>query len=163
MVTGSHRCLAKPLALSEPIPAEQEITALLGHRFPGGEYAIEHWENFLLTECTGAKLLPQGMAHPVALFHVPIQGSGTTIAQMFALGQAESDFSILIESYDWELLSPLMEDVVYSVSGGITAAQRLENESGQIYDRIEFTFELYDQAVATARVIIVWHFTRNTL
>jgi hypothetical protein len=34
-------------------PAEQ-IRALVGHRFRGGHYTIAHWENFLLTECTGA-------------------------------------------------------------------------------------------------------------
>ena len=52
---------------------------------------MEHWENFLLTECTGAQLLPNGIVHPIALFHVPITGAGTSIAEMFSLGQAESD------------------------------------------------------------------------
>ena len=70
-------------------PPEAEIEALVGHQFPGGEYTIEHWENFLLTECTGGELLPDGMVHPVALFHVPILGANTSIAEMFALGQAE--------------------------------------------------------------------------
>ncbi len=69
------------------VPAE-EIRALVGHQFPGGEYTIEHWGNFLLTQCTGANLVPDGMVHPVALFHVPILGSITSIAEMFALGQA---------------------------------------------------------------------------
>ena len=47
------------------IPAESDITALAGHQFAGGQYTIEHWENFLLTECTGAELLPNGIVHPV--------------------------------------------------------------------------------------------------
>ena len=54
-----------------PLPAVEEIQALLGHEFPGGRYTIAHWENFLLTECTGADPLPDNLAHPVALFHVP--------------------------------------------------------------------------------------------
>jgi hypothetical protein len=33
------------------VPAKAEIESLVGHEFPGGEYTIEHWENFLLTEC----------------------------------------------------------------------------------------------------------------
>ena len=88
-------------------PDPEEIRALVGHRFAGGEYTIAHWENFLLTECTGAQPLPDGLAHPVALFHMPILGANTSIGEMFALGQAESDFSIGIESYDWEIYEPL--------------------------------------------------------
>ena len=42
----------------KPIPAEGEITRLVNHHFPGGFYTVAHWENFLLTECTGAALLP---------------------------------------------------------------------------------------------------------
>ncbi|MEM7001283.1 MAG: hypothetical protein AAF529_10880, partial [Pseudomonadota bacterium] len=75
------------------MPAVAEIQALVGHEFPGGDYTIAHWENFLLTECTGAEPLPEDLAHPVALFHMPILGAGTSIGEMFALGQAESDFS----------------------------------------------------------------------
>jgi hypothetical protein len=70
-----------------PIPEESATSSLVGHRFPGGSYQAEHWENFLLTECTGADLLPDGIVHPVALFHMPIIGAGTSIAEMFALGQ----------------------------------------------------------------------------
>jgi hypothetical protein len=148
----------------QPIPAEASITALAGHAFPGGDYTVTHWENFLLTECTGAELLPDGMVHPVALFHIPMIGSGTSIAEMFALGQAESDLSILIESYDWETLLPLFEETRYQASGSITSAERCSNDQGQLYDRIQFCFELHttDDTLA-ARTTITWHYTRNTL
>ena len=53
------------------IPSEESVKKIIGHEFPGGQYTIGHWENFLLTECTGAEALPDGIAHPVALFHVP--------------------------------------------------------------------------------------------
>ena len=104
------------------LPSEAAIKALVGHEFPGGHYTIEHWENFLLTECTGAEPLPDEIAHPVALFHAPILGAGTSIAEMFALGQAESDFSIGIESYDWRFFRLLKEDVRYAITGRITEA-----------------------------------------
>jgi len=147
-----------------PVPPLEEITALLDHRFPGGEYTVAHWENALLTECTGAELLPDGRVHPVALFHLPIAGAGTSIAEMFALGQAESDLSIMIESYDWELLAPLYEDVRYRIAGGVTAADRRRNGAGQLYDRIQFHFEVRDPLGAVAaRTAITWHYTRNTL
>ena len=100
-----------------PVPPVEEIRAIVGHQFPGGTYTIDHWENFLLTECTGAELLPDGMVHPVALFHVPILGANTTIGEMFAVGLAESDYSIGIESYNWEMFKPL-----YEASGPMTAS-----------------------------------------
>lgn len=146
------------------IPDAAEIEALAGHRFPGGQYSIAHWENFLLTACTGAELLPDGLAHPIALFHLPIAGSGTSIADMFALGQAESDLSIMIESYDWEFMQPLREEVSYDVAGQVASAERMQNDEGKHYDRIQFVFEVYtpDKALA-ARSTITWHYTRNTL
>lgn len=146
------------------IPAEADITRLTGHRFPGGFYTVAHWENFLLTECTGAELLPDGMVHPVALFHIPIVGAGTSIAEMFALGQAESDLSIMIESYDWETFLPLREEIRYCVSGGISSARRCQNEQGKLYDRIQFCFDVHTpEETLVARTTITWHYTRNTL
>jgi hypothetical protein len=146
------------------LPPEEDINALAGHRFPGGHYTVAHWENFLLTECTGAELLPDGMVHPVVLFHLPIAGAGTSIAEMFALGRAESDLSIMIESYDWETFLPLREDIRYRVSGGITSAERRRNDEGKYYDRIQFCFEVHDpQDTLAARTTITWHYTRNTL
>jgi len=66
-------------------PTEEEIMKLVGHRFPGGNRVIEHWENWLLTDCTGREQLPDELVRPVALFHVPTQGAGTSIAELCAL------------------------------------------------------------------------------
>ena len=127
--------------MSKP-PSLEDIRALVGHRFPGGVYSIAHWENFLLTECTGAAPLPDGLAHPVALFHAPILGAKTTIKEMFTVGYAESDFSIGIESYDWEIFRPLREETPYQVTGEVSEADRCAAES-HVFDRIQFRFELF--------------------
>ena len=149
---------------SKSIPAETDIMRLTGHRFPGGFYTVAHWENYLLTECTGAELLPNGMVHPVVLFHLPIIGADTSIAEMFALGQAESDLSIMIESYDWEILQPLREEIRYRISGGIGSAERCKNAQDKLYDRIQFCFEVHTpEETLAARTTITWHYTRHTL
>ena len=57
---------------------ENELGALVGHRFPGGHYRIAHWENWLLTDCTGRAPMPDDLAHPIVLFHAPILGAGTS-------------------------------------------------------------------------------------
>jgi hypothetical protein len=149
--------------VSHPLPPEEAITGLVGHRFPGGNYTIAHWENTLLTDCTGAAPLPDAQVHPIALFHVPFLGGGTTISELFALGQAESDLSIMIESYDWKFFAPLREGIEYAVSGGIVIAERVRSDEGRVYDRIQFEFELAEAGETAARSTITWQFTRNTL
>ncbi|MCC5884805.1 MAG: hypothetical protein JJT88_00050 [Gammaproteobacteria bacterium] len=147
--------------MSRPLPPVEEIRALVGHRFPGGHYTIAHWENFLLTECTGSEPLPGDIAHPVALFHVPILGAGTSIGEMFALGQADSDASIGIESYDWEFFQPLREEHPYRIDAEITEADRRE-ENGRMFDRIAFRFDLKDEdGKPAARTTITWHYNRG--
>lgn len=144
------------------LPPEAEIKALVGHEFPGGDYTIAHWENFLLTECTGAEPLPDDLAHPVALFHMPILGANTSIGEMFALGQADSDSSIGIESYDWEIHQPLREELTYKVTGRITEADRRQGASAT-FDRIQFQFDLEDpDGKHVARTTITWHYRRTS-
>jgi hypothetical protein len=144
---------------------QEEVQALVGHRFPGGRYRIQHWENWLLTDCTGAEPLPDGLVHPIALFHVPILGAGTSITELFALGQADGAGSVGLEGYDWEYLAPLREDVDYRIEGGIVSAERRTSDSGQVYDAVAFTIELFDDAGAdpsapVARITNRWRFRR---
>ena len=142
--------------------SEEIIKALVGHEFPGGEYLIKHWENFLLTECTGSELMQNNVVHPVALFHVPILGCNTTITEMMELGHADSADSIMIESYEWDMFHPLKEDVSYKATGKITEAARCVGEMGNIYDRIQFLFELVDpEGEPTARSVITWCYIRR--
>lgn len=150
------------------IPEESLVKRAEGHQFPGGDYTIEHWENFLLTDCTGGQLMSGGVVHPIALFHVPILGSGTTIAEMFALGQAESDASISIESYDWRLHEPLLEDVTYHITGGITDVSRHQRDDpqhkgkAQVYDRLVFDFSLtHPDGHESAATTVIWHYNRS--
>ncbi len=118
--------------------SEETIKALVGHEFPGGEYLIEHWENFLLTQCTGSKLMQNNVVHPVALFHVPISACNTTIDELYELGHAGSEASMMIESYECDMFHPLHEDVSYKGKGKITDAARCVGEGGNIYKSIEW-------------------------
>lgn len=137
------------------------VPTLVGHRFPGGRRSIEHWENWLLTDCTGRDQLPDGLVHPVALFHVPIQGCGTSIAELFALGQVEGAGSVGLDGYDWEYLRPLREDIEYDFTGEVVEAERLHTPSGKPYDRFVFRIELTDDGTPVARVINHWRLRRE--
>ena len=113
-----------------------------------------------IRDSTGSELLPNGLAHPVALFHVPILGAGTSIGEMFELGHANSPFSIGIESYEWEIHQPLLEEVTYKISGKIEGAER-KNEAGRVFDRIQFRFDLALEGSPVASSTIIWHYNRG--
>ena len=137
------------------------MRALVGHRFPGGRYRIAHWENWLLTDCTGRSPMPDDLAHPVVLFHAPILGAGTSITELFRLGRASGAGSVGLESYDWEYFWPLHEDVDYRVDGGIVEAERTTSDTGAIVDRVAFQIELHDGETLVARVTNRWKFRRG--
>jgi hypothetical protein len=139
-----------------------ELGALVGHRFPGGRYRVAHWENWLLTDCTGRDPLPDALVHPVVLFHAPILGAGTSIAELFRLGQAGGAGSVGLESYDWEYFCALQEDVEYQVDGGIVEAERTTTNTGDIVDRVAFQIELHDGETLAARVTNRWKFRRSS-
>jgi hypothetical protein len=85
--------------------SDEALAALVGHRFPGGTYRVAHWENWLLTDCTGREPMPDDLVHPIVLFHAPILGAGTSIAELFRLGGASGQSgSVGLVGYDWEYL-----------------------------------------------------------
>jgi acyl dehydratase len=136
---------------------------VLGFRFPGGRYTIAHWENFLLTDCTTADQLPDGLVHPVALFHVPILGSGISIAKLFEVCGAEGPGSVGLDGYDWEYFSPLRIDVEYDVQGSIVHWEHRLDHNGNAYDAMKFSIELRDpeKDELVARVTNSWRFRRQ--
>lgn len=133
-----------------------ELATLRHHRFPGGVAAIEHWENWLLTDCTQHTPLPDALVHPAAMFHVPLRAVGVTIGELFALGGAEpTPGAVTLLGYDWHFAAPLREDVAYVASGGVAAAARVADEHGVVlFDDIDFAIELAssDGAVAACAV-----------
>lgn len=140
-----------------------ELDALVGHRFPGGTYTVAHWENWLLTDCTGREPMPDDIVHPVVLFHAPILGAGTSIAELFRLGGAEAvSGTVGLEGYDWEYLQPLREGVEYRVDGGVVSAVRETDErTGAVADHVAFCIELRHDEALVARVTNRWQFRRT--
>ena len=137
---------------------------VLGYRFPGGKYTIQHWENFLLTDCTTADQLPDGLVHPVALFHVPILGSGISITKLFEVCGAEGPGSVGLDGYDWEYFSSLRIDTEYDVQGSIVHWEHMVDDKGNPYDAMKFSIELRDVAnknTLVARVTNSWRFRRQ--
>ena len=126
------------------VPPLEEIQATVGHRFPGGTYTIEHWENFLVSHAVQSPPLEDGVAHPAFLFNAPLAGVGITIRDIFTLCQAESDEAVRAGEYRWVLHRPLQENRTYRMSGGIDDVQRKQGRRGGLMDVVSFTIEMRD-------------------
>ncbi len=144
------------------IPSDEDVAALVGYRFAGGERRVEHWENWLLTDCTQRKPMTGQQLHPVVLFHVPIQAASTSIGEIFAVCGGGRAGSVTLLSYEWELLGVLCEDVVYRGDGGIVSAERFRAPDGAVtHDDVAFAIELSDpDGKLVARVTTRWRFLR---
>ena len=140
------------------------MLGLVGHRFPGGKRTIARWENYLLTDCTTSPQLDDGLVHPIALFHIPIQGVQTSIAELFEIGRVEGAGSVGLDGYDWEYFQPVREDVEYSCEGQILEVERLYTDSGNMYDRFVFAIKLSDQEdQLVARATSFWRLRRGKI
>ncbi|MGH9269858.1 MAG: hypothetical protein ACRDZ2_01145, partial [Ilumatobacteraceae bacterium] len=126
-------------------------------------YTIGHWENWLLTDCTGATdQLPGGQVHPIALFHVPILGAGTSITELFALFGAAGAGTVSLLGYDWEYFAPLLEDVAYRCEGGIVSVERTNSsETVRESDTVAFQIDLHDDDRLVARITNRWRINRG--
>jgi hypothetical protein len=143
------------------IPSEEAMRALVGHRFPGGTYRIEHWENFLLSDATGIEPLPDRLAHPAHLFHVAINGAGTTITELFRLAESGPRGPVSIDYYDWKIHAPLREDETYRFSGGIADFTRSAREGSPTRDSFTYEIEIDDTSGGrVAEVAFRWHYWR---
>ena len=143
------------------IPAEESMQARVGHRFPGGTYRIEHWENFLLSEATGIECLPDRLAHPAHLFHVAINGVGTSITELFQLADSKPGAPVSIDYYDWTIHIPLREDEPYRLSGGITDFERTVRDGSPTQDSFRYQIEFDGPGgQRVAEVAFRWHFWR---
>jgi hypothetical protein len=122
----------------------EEMQALVGHRFPGGTFTIEHWENVLLADATGSEPLPDGLVHPAWLFHGPISAVGTGLRELFALFRAEADEAVRAGGYAWTFHAPLREGVEYTASGEVTGVERKASRTLGPMDVTSFRIDLHD-------------------
>ena len=126
--------------------AVEELESLVGTRFPGGTYTIERWENILLSDVMASEPLPDDVAHPAYLFHMPLAGVGVTIADMFRLCRAESDEAVRAGEYGCDLYRPLRVGSTYRMSGGIVGAERKQRRRGGLMDFVTFQIDVRDDA-----------------
>jgi hypothetical protein len=147
-----------------PAVTLEQMRELVGRPFPGGRFAIEHWENTLFTEVMARDPMPDGLAHPAYLFHAPLAGLGLTYGDIFELCHAESPEAIRAGEYRWTVHQPLRVGHTYAMSGAITGVERKEGRRAGKMDLVSFEIAVHDIAddSAVATVVNTWIFLRSS-
>jgi hypothetical protein len=141
----------------------EQMRDVVGHRFPGGTFTIEPWENVLLSDVMGVEPLPDGIAHPAYLFHAPLAGVGVRVADIFELCRAESDEAVRAGEYRWDLHEPLRVGATYRMSGGFTGVDRKVGRRGGPMDVVSFEIDVHDEAgTQVASTLSSWIFLRSS-
>lgn len=124
--------------------AFSEMEALVGWRFPGGEFTIEPWENFLLHDITLAPPPRHGFGNPIYAFHGPLAGMGITYQDFFDVCHAETPDRIRAGEYDFVYNEPLREGVTYTISGEIEHVERKRGARAGLFDLVRFRLDMTD-------------------
>ena len=139
------------------------MQGLVGRPFPGGTFTIEPWENVLLSDVMGVDPLPDGIAHPVYLFHAPLAGAGVRISDIFELCHAESEEAVRAGEYHWVINRPLRVGTTYRMSGGFVGVERKQGRRGGLMDVVTFEIDIRDEdGEAVASTVNTWIFLRSS-
>jgi len=144
-----------------PVPLTT-MEALVGWKFPGGDFSIEGWENFLLHDIAMAPAPRHGFGHPIYAFHAPLAAMGLTYAEFFDFCHAETHDRIRAGEYDFVFNEPLREGVTYEISGEIEHVERKRGARAGLFDLVRFRLDMTDpEGVVACSAINSWIFLRE--
>lgn len=139
------------------VPDLDSLTALVGHRFPGGEYAVEPWRAWLVAD-TALDTPDAARAHPLFAWLAGIGGWGTSWDDFFALFGADADDGPMFGEHETVLHRPLRVGDRYQVSGEVVSVDRKTGRSTGVFDIVGYRLSMHDgrELVATCYNSIVF-------
>lgn len=132
--------------------AVEELEALIGKPFPGGEYTIEPYRHWLMQDAVGARPTRAGAASPMEAYYGALAGMGLSVAELFALVGATADDGPMFGEAGIDVRRPLQIGATYRVSGAITGVVRKEGRKAGVFDIVTFRLELVDEDGGLAAV-----------
>lgn len=127
------------------LPTEQELQALVGHRFPGGNYTVEPWRAWLTADAALDQPDPE-LAHPLFAWLASAGGWGISWDDFFALVGASAGDGPMFGEHESELQRPLRVGETFGVSGEIVSVQRKHGRSAGTFDVVGYRVDLRDDA-----------------
>ena len=141
-----------------------DYSALVGFRFPGGDYRIQPYRHWLACDAIGADPRTfSDAAHPLFVYYAAIGGMGMSLESLFELCGAGPDTpQPMLGETSLEILTPLSIGDTYRVSGTIEEVRRRSGQRVGPMDLITAAFDVHDPDESVrARCRIVFVFPRQ--
>ena len=124
-------------------PTEDELAALVGHRFPGGRALAEPYLDWLVRDALGAPQRTPGVgtAHPAVAFGMAQGGVGLELEDVFTLFGASSADGPMLGEWSLRLHRPLRTGTAYAVAARVEHVRRTRGRSG-VFDLVTPRIEL---------------------
>lgn len=105
--------------------AQEQVSAVVGHRFPGARTRLEPYVDRLLRDVVGAPPAePDGLAHPLMLFLAAQGGLGIELDEVFALFHATSSDGPMLGEWSMRVHRPLRVDAEYTTRASVVDVVR---------------------------------------
>ena len=118
------------------MPTEDELSALVGFRLPGGRARIEPYLDWLLRDVLGAPQREPGddSVHPAVAFLLAQGNVGLELEEVFALFGARSQDGPMLGEWSVEFGRPLRTGVDYDVTCRVERVQRKSGARTGVFD-----------------------------
>lgn len=124
--------------------SEEELNSKVGYRFPGGEYLLEPYKNWLTNDVVGAPNDENELAHPMFCYYAALNTMGVSLEEFFALFDATSDDGVMFGEAEIEIKAAMIPGSTYVVAGEVTAVERKTSKKLGIFDLVEFELTLHE-------------------
>ena len=119
-----------------------QMQELVGRRFPGGTFDVEHYRNWLTNDVIGSPQRSDDLAHPMFCYYAAMGGMGLSIAELFALAYTGASDGPMFGECDMEVRVPVRTGVTYGVRGEITDVERKQGGEIGTFDLLTFRLEV---------------------
>lgn len=129
--------------------SEQQLESIVGRTFPGGDYTVEPYVDWLVHDVVEAGH-GGGVAHPIFGFIASLRGKGMELDELFEICGATAADGPMFGEHETELLQPLVVGETYAVRGEFVSAVRKQGRKTGIFDIVGFRLTLTDSRGRTA-------------
>lgn len=136
----------------------EHLSKMVGRVFPGGEYVIEPYRAWLMTDAVEDDPDPS-VVHPVHAWLGATEGMGISWDELFIWFDATAADGPMIGDHESQIHQPLRVNQRYRVSGNIVSVDRKRGKSVGTFDLVRYSLELHDEAddpVATCRNSVIF-------
>ena len=115
---------------------EDELSALVGHRMPGGRARIEPYVDWLTRDVVGAPQRAPGetTVHPAVAFLLAQGNVGLELEEVFALFGARSQDGPMLGEWSVDFARPLRTGVDYDVTCRVEQVRRKRGARTGVFD-----------------------------